>query len=43
MLKELKRLAAYARSSADLLTRLMLQHQVDSCLWEVRKYPRTTI
>nr|ADN34232.1 nucleolar RNA-associated protein [Cucumis melo subsp. melo] len=31
---ELKRLAAYARSSADLLTRLILQHQVDSCLWE---------
>ncbi|XP_038874530.1 nucleolar protein 6 [Benincasa hispida] len=33
-LSELKRLAAYARSSADLLTRLILQHQVDSYQWE---------
>ncbi|KAG7034144.1 Nucleolar protein 6 [Cucurbita argyrosperma subsp. argyrosperma] len=31
---ELKRLVAYARSSADLLSRLILQHQVDSFQWE---------
>ncbi|XP_022152358.1 nucleolar protein 6 [Momordica charantia] len=31
---ELKRLVAYARSSADLLTRLIVQQQVDSYQWE---------
>lgn len=33
--KELKRLVAYARSSANLLTRLILQDQTDSYRWEV--------
>ncbi|KAG8659917.1 nucleolar protein 6 isoform X2 [Manihot esculenta] len=31
---ELKRLVAYARSSASLLTRLVLEDQTDSCRWE---------
>uniref|UniRef100_A0A2P2LWG1 Nucleolar RNA-associated family protein n=1 Tax=Rhizophora mucronata TaxID=61149 RepID=A0A2P2LWG1_RHIMU len=31
---ELKRLVAYARSSANLLTRLILQDQIDSYRWE---------
>ncbi|KAM7520198.1 hypothetical protein LguiB_019160 [Lonicera macranthoides] len=31
---ELKRLAAYARSSSNLLTRLVLQNQLDSYGWE---------
>ncbi|KAH1082116.1 hypothetical protein J1N35_021877 [Gossypium stocksii] len=31
---ELKRLVAYARSSASLLTKLILQHQTDSRGWE---------
>lgn len=33
--QELKRLVAYARSSANLLTRLVLQDQTDSYRWEV--------
>ena len=35
MQKELKRLVAYARSSANLLTKLILQNQTDSHGWEV--------
>ncbi|KAH9711400.1 nucleolar protein [Citrus sinensis] len=31
---ELKRLVAYARSSANLLTKLILEDQTDSCRWE---------
>ncbi|XP_057967920.1 uncharacterized protein LOC131157627 isoform X2 [Malania oleifera] len=31
---ELRRLVAYARSSANLLTKLILQHQIDSYGWE---------
>ena len=33
--KELKRLVAYARSSANLLNKLILQDQIDSYKWEV--------
>jgi hypothetical protein len=33
--KELKRLVAYARSSANLLTKLILQDQIDFYKWEV--------
>ncbi|KAF8377927.1 hypothetical protein HHK36_031315 [Tetracentron sinense] len=31
---ELRRMVAYARSSADFLTNLILQHQIDSHRWE---------
>lgn len=33
--KELKRLVAYARSSANLLTKLIFQDQIDFYKWEV--------
>jgi hypothetical protein len=33
--KELKRLVAYARSSANLLTKLILHDQIDFYKWEV--------
>lgn len=35
MLKELRRLAAYAKSSANLLAKLILEDQRDSYRWEV--------
>lgn len=42
MLKELRRLAAYAKSSANLLAKLNLEDQLDSYRWEVGNNTRVT-